>query len=333
MKKILALLLVVLMLGSVTAFADNASLFTLSDPVVDLDFGEEPIHIDLAGLSFAVATVTVDEQEVLALNIRGDGECLLAAAFRVVGNRFLFDVDGLSHTYYAAIPAVEESEEAAAPSINLDELNIDMDALLESVMSELVIESEGDTTSFTLPYTAINAVIEQIVPAVVESGKLPEGLNADEALDALTQLKESDSGVTVTGSLTQSETGMNGDMQFFPVEAGETASDPAATASFVLDDVFSLDLDASGVASFHVGFDPNDGKVDFSVSAEGQSVSFSAVVGSEEGEIQVAELGDPASAIDVQTLTDEDTEALGTEIVTAADALLNFLMPVLEQLV
>lgn len=328
MKKLLSLLLVVLLLGSVSAFAENATLYTFSDPVLDVQAGEEQMHLELGGLCIAAAPVMVGEEQVIAVNVLGAGEPLMAAAFRVVGDRLVIDMDGWSSTYSASVPqmqtAVEEDGALALPGVDLDEL-------ASVLLSQMELTMEGDSVQFTLPYTAVNALAEQLLPAILESANLPEELDVSEVMNAIAELKATDSGVTISGSLTQSESGMAGSLVYFVVQNGETSEAPAVSISFELTDVFTLDVEAEGLR-MHLGVEPETGLLSLVIDADGQGFSLSGHFGSTEGEIKVAELGDPASAIAIEELTDEQTETLGNESMMAAVAVLEYLAPMLEDL-
>lgn len=327
MKKVLALILALLMLGTVTAFAENTTLYTFSDPVLDVEAEGETMHLALDGLSFAVAPVTVNGEDVYALNIRGDGKPLLAAAFRLVDDKVVFDVDGLSHSYSAPVMGMSGNGGSAVP-----ELNIDTDALLATLLGSAQLDMDGDTIRFVLPYNAVNELALQLLPTVLESVSLPEGADPNEVLDAIKEMQETDSGVTITGSFTQSENGMSAYLEFTAVEKGESGDAPALTASMVIDDAFSMDITAEGM-TFHMGILPDTGMIEVTVKSEDLNVAFTGRFGTEEGEIKVAELGDPAAAIPVDSMGEQELEELGGEAMMAFNDLLGFLYPVLEQLI
>ena len=333
MKKLLSLLLVVLLLGSVTAFAENTTYYAFSDPVVDLQGGEEPVHVDLTGMSLAVAPVEVDGQEIVAFNILGNGTPLFAAAFHVAEDKLLVDVDGWSHTYCAAIPALQEEAEA---EVEADPFaGLDIDALTAALMNELELTMKGDTVNFVLPYTAVNSLMQQLLPMLAESVSLPEGLediDLNEIAELFAEMEKEDSGVTLSGSFTQNES-ISAALDCYLVENGEASSEPLFSAVMrETEEDFSLDILLVGEISVHVGLNAESGKLDFQYQAEEQSFGLTGFFGSEEGEIKVAQLGEAAGAIDVQQLTEEQTEELGNETLLALNDLLEYLTPVLNEI-
>ena len=83
MKKILAILLAVLLLGSVSAFAEAATVYSVSDPVFSFNAGEDQMNLDLKGLSIAFASVSDAAEPTVAVNILGNGEVLFACTLKV----------------------------------------------------------------------------------------------------------------------------------------------------------------------------------------------------------------------------------------------------------
>lgn len=327
MKKLLSVLLVLLLLGSATAFAETCEYYAFSDPMVDIQNGDNSLHLDFAGLSLAFAPAEKDGEEIIAFNILGDGTPLLAAAFRISGDQLLVDLDGWSHTYCTAIPAMQAQDGSEDSPL----AGVDVEKLTLMLLTQAKLEQDGDTMRFELPYTAVNALAEELLPAVLNNPGMPAAVDADQVMEAFAEFKESDSGVTLTGSYTQTEDGMSAELNVFVVMSGETGEEPVAVAKLVMADVFTLDIDVA-VVSIHLGFDANTGLVEVLYKSDEQTFSFSGRVEAAEGEIRLAELGDAASAIPVDSLSEEETELLGNETIMAASDLLNFLAPVLENI-
>lgn len=361
MKKLIAIFLAVLMLGSVTAFAESAPVFTLSDPIVVVEAADQPAQtIDLTGLAIALSPIAGENDLTLALNVLMNEQPALVAAAKVVGERVYLALNGLSNTYFVDIPVEQVS---AIAQIDPAELGIDVEALTQQLMSELVITNEGDTVYFTLPYTAVNNVLETLAPAIAQVAA-SQGADTTEFENTIAQLKQSDSGVTVKGSLTQSENGISGECSFVLVQGGQEAPNPLAVikAAGGEDDIqvfgemevsvapdggelqtamiinFTVGQEVPNFdlvvhipvaqASFSFSFNAETSTVSIMASAEGNNVMISFQVGMSEGELVVCPV-DEAGAIDLQNLTGEQTQQLQNEAMQAVSPLLSALASVL----
>lgn len=359
MKKLLAVLLAVLLLGSATAFADTATVFTLSDPTVAVNMGGEEMNIDLAGLELAVAPIMEGEVPGAALNIYGKGELLLAAAARVLGDRVLLDMEGLSNSYYAAIPDV------ASMAGSMDLSGIDVDALTEIVMGSIEMETEGDTTTFKVPYTAVNQILEAVLPVLKEVDIEGVDLDLSEVEEMLAQFKETNSGINVEGTVKETDTGASVAVQTHLVQNGEAAELPLSACTVDLDQseagltfaasLFVADEDSGsllnmvtvnaeigaavnvnvalmeGMANISFVYDFATGLVTINVNAEGVDATLTCTVSVGEGEITVVPAGDPSTAINLEELTEEQVEQASTELTQATAYLVGFLYPVIAQ--
>ena len=359
MKKLLAVLLAVLLLGSATAFADTATVFTLSDPTVAVNMGGEEMNIDLAGLELAIAPIMEGEIPGAALNIYGNGELLLAAAARVLGDRALLDMEGLSNSYYAAIPDV------ASMAGSMDLSGIDVEALTEIVMGSIELDTEGDTTTFKVPYTAVNQVLEAVLPALKQIDIEGVDLDLSEFEDTLAQFKETDSGINVEGSIKESETGVSVAVQTYLVQGGQASETPVTVVTVDIDQseagvtfaatllaadeesgsllnvaTINAELGAAvnvnialmeGMANISFVYDFATGLVTINANAEGVDVTLTCTVAVGEGEITVVPAGDPSTAINLEELTEEQVEQATTELTQATAYLIGFLYPVFAQ--
>jgi len=349
MKKLLSLLLAVLMLGSLTAYAETV---TIADPTITVKAEDsEDTVLDLAGLSLVFGFD--EETQTLACAVFGDGENLFNAAAKIDGNNVVMTADGLSNSYKVAIPAGEETEDVELPG----GIDLDVDALTEALMNGLTIEENDDgSVAFTLSYTAINDVLELVAPAL-ES--IPE-IDVTGLAESIAQLKETDSGVQISGLFTEGEEDAAASVEFYVVENGEVAETPVASGELTLtmDDALNLaleiyaDVESSGelteVAYFTLeaaedgsfsfemnmmdefslafSFDTNTGVALISVESEGTTFTATAVFSvDEDGEITAIPVGDADSAIDVAELTEEQTTALGEEVLAALEGVMTYL--------
>ena len=361
MKKLIAIFLAILMLGSVTAFAESATVFTVSDPIVVVETMDQPAQtIDLTGLALAISPITNGDDLTVAMNVLMNEQPALVAAAKIVGERAYLALNGMSNTYFVDIPV---EQVASVAQLDPADLGIDVEALVQQLMSELVITTEGETTHFTLPYTAVNNAIETLAPAIAQVAA-SQGLDTAEVDNTIAQLKQSDSGITVEGSLTQSEMGISADCNFLLVQGGQTAPNPIANVKFMggADDIqfhgelevavaadggepqtaliinvnvgkevpnFDLTVHVPAAqASFSVSFNAETSTVSFMASVEGTNVMVSFKVGVSEGELVVCPI-DEAGAIDLQSLTEEQTQQLQNEAMQAVSPLMSALSQVL----
>lgn len=220
MKKWIAVILAVLLLGPTFAFAEAVPVLDLNDPVVDVTTDGESVHLELGGLTLRFGAVGEEGSEALVLNILGDGEVLFAAAARPEDGRVLLTADGLSHSYAAPLPGgqlVESADDAD------DEDGAPLAALLEGVMSAAEIEPAADGLHFRLPYTAVNQLLRELLPTLEQ---IP---NADELIAALDEAEARGDGFELSGVI-----GLGVDtpitLAVTPVEGGVAADEPVALA-------------------------------------------------------------------------------------------------------
>ena len=93
MKKLIAVILAVLLLGSALACAEAAPALDLKDPVLDVTISGEAVHFDLTGLTLRVGVLGEEEENArLILNLLGGDELLFAAAltYKLKTGRNLF---------------------------------------------------------------------------------------------------------------------------------------------------------------------------------------------------------------------------------------------------
>lgn len=244
MKKWIAVILAVLLLGPTFAFAEAVPVLDLNDPVVDVTTDGESVHLELGGLTLRFGAVGEEGSEALVLNILGDGEVLFAAAARPEDGRVLLTADGLSHSYAAPLPGgqlVESADDADGGD------GAPLAALLEGVMSAAEIEPAADGLRFRLPYTAVNRVLRELLPTIEQ---IP---NADELIAALDEAEARGDGFELSG-----EIGLGKDTQLSlavtAVEGGVAADEPAALAELSVSTVedgadFRLSVSSPGLGA------------------------------------------------------------------------------------
>ena len=227
MKKLLAVILAVLLLGSVCAFAETGSTLDLKDPTLAVTSEGETTQFDFAGLTLRFGTVGEEDDTRIVLNIFGEEELLFAAEMKVEDGRALLTADGFSHSYAVALPGVGETDEADDGESGLPAISTE---LMEKIMSEAEIGFEGETITFRLPYTAVNGLLKELLPTV---DAIP---NADELVAQLEEMEAAGEGIELAGTLSVSD-GFHIDLNIVPVSGGEAAAESVFRLCFDLDPV------------------------------------------------------------------------------------------------
>ena len=227
MKKLIALILAVLLLGSAAACAESTAVLDLKDPLLDLTVFGESVTIDLAGLTLRFGLYGEEHDPTLGLNILGDDELLYAASVRVEDGRALLAADGLSHSYAFAMPGAQMVGEADE-STNEEMATLGAE-LMGKIMAAAEIGMEGDRITFRLPYTAVNDLLRELLP-MLDNVPNVSVTDAEELLQELDEMEERGDGFELSGSLGMSD-GFAASLVVTPVEGGVTADEPA----FLLD--------------------------------------------------------------------------------------------------
>lgn len=362
MKKLLAILLTLMLLCPTSVFADTANLFTLSEPKITIGMEGEESTMDLSGLKIAIA-VPDEDGNLCAINVLGNDEVLFSAALKVDGDKVLLSAEGLSNTYYIDKPDVELNP-ADLEDTELDFSGIDFDGMINNLMESVEINTDEDgNNSFLLPHTALNDVLETLSPLL---DQIPEAAlsaeDKEEALSMLSELKDTDSGIDISGTISGTDDGMAIQADVIAVNNGEASEQPlislAGSMTYSEDGSMSLQLtvsladnesgeltevvnaniqigegfafSATILGSYEVSFSyhPEESIVEIGFTMEGMSYLLSLKVGVEEnGEISICPIGDAASAINIQELTEEQNQQLVDELGAAASGLFSFFLP------
>ena len=317
MKKLLAIVVALMMLVAVTASAET--VIKIADPVMVVNL-EEAQTIDLTGLVISIAGGLVDEIPAARVEIL-NGDQLLLGFDANIADKVLLTIDGVSGVYSVAIP----EQAASVASLDLSGLDIDLDALMSSVMD--AVEIDGNT--IRIPYTAVNEILEAIAPAV-EKLEVP-GADLSGFADAIADMKANNSGITLEGTYEETDDGFSLAASLIPVQNGE-AADEAAKLSVNMDgDSITAKVEVPGQATFAFTMVPTDDDmllVTINVEAEGQNVELKFKLSSTEADVTLKAL-DGSNAIDLQNMTDEQQQQFMGELYQAAGGLLGFAMSVL----
>ena len=313
MKKMIAILVALMLMAMPIALAEPS--FTLKDPVLKINMGEE-MNLDLTGLELVLVGGELGDKAAAEILINGNGETLFSIHANVIGETVLLTADGLSNVYSIKIPADVTSSMEGLQGIQLPEIDV------EGIMEILMGSMEMDGNTIRIPYTAVNDVLEKLVPAV-EGLEIP-GINLDPAqfADAVKQLKDTNSGITLEGSYAEADNGTAISAKAFMIQDSAASADPLFTLDVAVGEDMSFNLDIPGQAS--LSFATSGEKFTLAMSADGTGfeLTASAIVG--ETEVSFVEL-DGANAIDVETITEEQATAMTQEVMGAAGNLINFL--------
>lgn len=228
MKKIFALILALLLLGSTFACAESTNALTISDPILDMTTDGQNVTLNFEGLTLRFAAVSVDEKPVVVADVLGNGDVLFSAAAQIDGRHVLLTATGLSHSYGVDLPG--EGEASLSVDFQLDS------SVIESLMAQAEIGMDGTNITFHLPYTAVNGLLKEILP------QLEQIPNSEELLGQLEELEKNDSGVNIDGFVSMSFD--RGQLSITPVENGQAAEQPAAILDGELS-MFDDGLDAT----------------------------------------------------------------------------------------
>ena len=334
MKKLFALLLAALMLLTCAACAEIAEpaaqsgAITLSGITANIEATGETMNLDLAGLELIIAGGLAGETPAARVEINGNGDKLFGLTVNLLGDRVVIGIDGVSKTFYAQMPEAATS----AASLDFSSLNIDTDALMETIMNGAQISQDGDTTTISIPHTVITDALLQIAPAL-ESLNL-EGFDLAQVTQELEQMKEADSGVAVEVVYTQNEANISGKIGAFQVEEGGQSDVPAFEANFETNETsLSATVKIENAGTFGFSFAPEGEsdetlRVTINLDTEGAKGEISGLLSVTNTEMTFEPL-DAANAINVQEMSAEDTEALQGELLTAVGGLLGYFFGIL----
>ena len=178
MKKIIALLLSLMMLFGMAAFAeeqDPAMVCCLSNIVFETTTNGETTAMNLEGLETYLSLDTSDGLALVAQMFNGDDSLMLALA-KVVGTQLHVGIEGVDKTFVADSPNLQGQDTAGLAEslrpmlpalLDLELPMVDVGSLpkldLVPVVSMVGAQTEGDITTFSVPAESINALMDQII--------------------------------------------------------------------------------------------------------------------------------------------------------------------------
>ncbi|MDO4865992.1 MAG: hypothetical protein Q4C10_05505 [Clostridia bacterium] len=305
MKKLIALLIALMVFALPFASAET---LLISDPVLSAA-GQT---IDLTGLEIAAGVNGNDDFAVVQIDFNGNGQKLYGITLNVTPDgHVLIAPDGISNVYYMDVPM----DVGNLQNIELPQL--DLDGVIETLSAG--IEMDGDT--IRIPYNVINEALAQIAPQL--EGIEIAGVSGAEIAQALTQLKDGNSGITIEASLGDADGAMTISAKGELVQDGTPTGQNVFNANLTLGENVDFTLDLMGQATVH--FATNGDRITIGGSAEGTDFELTFTASTNDATPAMTEI-DGTNAIDITALSEEETEALGNEIMTAASGLLMFVV-------
>ena len=247
MKKLIAVALAMLMLLASVAYAENVAATVLSDPQLSMTQGGQTMNLNLEGLELDICCGMAGGVPTINYDLYNGEDPLFGAVMQITQGRVLLDVDGVEGTYYVAMPDqiagtmqqaydmmfgnVEKLNDVQVPMIpGVTIPKLDIVTALGFILTDAGVVDGAQTYTFNLPYSMIN----QLLVTVAQSIKMYVGDNpaVSQLSDAIDQLQQADSGVTIQGQV--SDTGSQVDLaaDFYLVQGGQAAPDPVGALLF-----------------------------------------------------------------------------------------------------
>lgn len=242
MKKIIALLLSLMMLFGMAAFAeeqDPAMVCCLSNIVFETTTNGETTAMNLEGLETYLSLDTSDGLALVAQMFNGDDSLMLALA-KVVGTQLHVGIEGVDKTFVADIPNLQGQDTAGLAEslrpmlpalLDLELPMVDVGSLpkldLVPVVSMVGAQTEGDITTFSVPADVINALMDQIIEVMKGMDSSVPGM--EQVLPMLEQLRASGMSVALSGQVVDTADKQTTTLDVYPVSGGQTAESAALT--------------------------------------------------------------------------------------------------------
>ena len=275
MKKLLAIVLVLMLLTASAAFAETATVVTYANPVVSVTQDGQTQTIDLAGLELTLSAGLVGEEPqvgedgaeaadtrvpTILLDVVKDGQALLSGEAQFIGTALVLNLDGLSRPIavdmaqagemavggyrqmFAALPEMAKSSLPAFTGVQIPKVDL---MGLAGVLPMLGIEpvTTENSVSFELPAEMVNMLLQMILQQVPA-----EALQSIGLADSLNQLLAS-GGFALRGNISDDGTTAVLAIGVHPVADGATADEAAFTLNFssaANADTLSVDMSMGG---------------------------------------------------------------------------------------
>lgn len=258
MKKIIALLLSILMVVSMTAFAEEetspALVIRLGNIVIESTAGGATNTTSLDGFDAYLSIDTTDGLSLIAQAFNGD-ESLLLAVMKFVDSQLHLAIDGMDKTFTQDVPQLAGQDTAALGEMmrpmlpELMNINLPMIQVaslpkidLTGLVSMLGAQTEGVTTTFNVPAELIDMLLDQIIETGKTAAESVPG--ADQIFGMLEQLRASGFSFSLSGQIVDSPDQQTTAVNLYTVTEGQVAEAPVVTLNLVsVQDSMNLKVD------------------------------------------------------------------------------------------
>ena len=291
MKKVFAILLAMLLLGTAALAEQDAAIMTVDHLHME-DMGQK---MDVQDMQASLVLQNVNDLPSVALLIDGGTEPLLTAVGQLTSKQFSFAIDGMDHGYTAQIPEQQAAQLAQVGDAGLAVMIPNLVPMLDQVvipalggvdipkldLSELLYAFTTGQGSFEIPYEQVNALLDQMLQVAKAQEKTVPHL--DEAIQILEELKNSGTGIAIRGTIDDgpsqkvvanihlAQDGKVDDEEIARVTVDTRPNDTSVAVAYVQSG-FPIDLAKAELTS-----DPAAQRIDFDLSViGGASVNFDA---------------------------------------------------------
>lgn len=338
MKKLIAIALAMLMLFASVAFAETAdategnvvNVLMLTEPTLTMEQNGQTQAVDMTDLIIATKTGMCEGVPTINLDILNGSEQLFSAALQIANGNLLFEVDGIDQTYcipmpaqmagtaqqgydmlFSSIPEMHNAKMSMIPAVTIPK--VDIVTPLGMLLTDAGTEDGAQNYTFNVPYSMINAILAQVAPSVAVAGSEIPGI--DQLQGLIDQLQQTNSGVNIQGTVTDTAEKTELVAEFYPVQNGEAAADPAGALVFMTSEndlyleanvyqngeyqtlgymsltsepaeaAMNLTVDIMQQFSFNFDIYPEDNMqvLTVAVLAQGQTINFSFEYGDQDG--------------------------------------------------
>ena len=308
MKKLLAIIVALMLLTASVAMAETATVLTIASPVLTVSQQGQSATYDMTGLLIVEsAGMAGGTTPTVQLGVVNGDDTLLDAEMQVIDGKMVVAVQGMSQplavdlsaagaqgqefigAMFEAMPKLAAMKLPAFPGVTIPKLD------LMSLGSMLGATGDGQSATFDIPYE----MVQQLLSMLTEyKAVIPESISdqVGPVFDMIDQMNANGMGVALKGTIT--DDGATGTLavDVLPVSGGVTASESAATISFIsAENQINLIVDVhQGEDTMPLGqialtSDPAAKELNFSVDIMGGMMNLAGSLYPQDG-LQVAAL-------------------------------------------
>ena len=339
MKKLLAIVLALMLVTASAAFAETATVFTFSNPVITATQGDQTNTADLTGTNLTIAmgmageepAVTEDGEIVdnrvptVQLDIVKDGENLLSGEIQVINERLVMNLQGMSRpvaadmsvaggiagqgykTMFEGLPEMAKTKLPAFQGVTIPKLDL-MSVASFLPMLGVQAETTENSASFEIPAEMVNMLLSMLIDQVPE-----QALQLFGGADALNQMLSS-GGFALKGNITDDAETAALELGIHPVAEGATAEEAFLTITFASEensDTLSVDI-SMGDESMNLGqlalnSIPDEAELDLGLNLMNGQMSLTGSLYPQEGaQVAALELNIPGQKMNASLMYGEN---------------------------